>query len=54
MQRLRAWTKGTNHLKEFSEGLFLELGEVSLADGHPWEAGKEPGAAAWFGGLTLL
>ena len=54
MHQLSAWTKGTSHLKEFGEGLFLELGEVSCSSGHPWEAGKKPGAAVWLSGLTLL
>lgn len=54
MHQLSAQTKGTSHLKEFGEGLFLELGEVNRASGHPWEAGKEPGASVWFSGLTLL
>lgn len=37
MHQIRAWTQGPNHFKEFSEGLLLERGEVSCADGCPWE-----------------
>lgn len=34
MHQIRAWTKGTNHFKEFSEGLLLELEVTKSMDVH--------------------